>query len=70
MSEAILEAILHKKKELAQQMKADQKQECQEQKQRQWPGRKTRLGLPGGDGHGELTPCPLLARGCLGESLR
>ena len=32
MREAILEAILHQKKELAQQMKADQKQECQEQK--------------------------------------
>ena len=31
-------------KELAQQMKADQKQECQEQKQRQWPGRRTRAG--------------------------
>lgn len=32
MREAILEAILHQKEELAQQMKADQKQECQEQK--------------------------------------
>lgn len=32
MREAILEAILHQKKEFTQQMKADQKQECQEQK--------------------------------------
>ncbi|CAN0204910.1 unnamed protein product [Rangifer tarandus platyrhynchus] len=31
-------------KELGQQMKADQKQECQEQKQRQRPGCKTRAG--------------------------
>ena len=70
MREATLGAILHKKRSSPSRWRPTRSRGARSRNSGSGQGARPGPGLPGGDGHGELTPHPLLARGCLGELLR